>query len=123
MCYINTCNTCEEDKEGLFDKRKDRGSKQEESWSPAPGSQTREMKYTEDRTLLKETELPVRVKPTVRNNIKPDTQTVLLHGVRSPGKEFVYQVFLYVPQNKPQAILCRLFLASSSMHVNFCKCF
>lgn len=65
------------------------------------------MKYTQGRAPLKETELPVREKPTVRNNIKPDTQTALFHGVRSPGKEFVYQVFLYVHQNKPQAILYR----------------
>lgn len=65
------------------------------------------MKYTQGRTLLKETELPVREKPTVRNNIKPDTQTLLLHEVRSTGKEFVYQVFLYAHQNKPKVILCR----------------
>lgn len=88
-------------------RKRDSGSKQGKNWSQSAGSQTGDMKYTQDRILLEETELSVREKPTIRNNIKPDTQTVLLHGVRSPGKEFVYQVFLYVHQNKPQAILCR----------------
>lgn len=65
------------------------------------------MKYTQGRALLEEMGLPVREKPTVRSDIKPDTRTVLLHGVRSPGKEFVYQVSFYVHQNKAQAILYR----------------
>lgn len=87
--------------------KKGRGSKQEENCSQTAGTQSGNIKYTQGRTLLEETELPAREKSTVRNNIKPDTQTVLLHGVRILGKEFVYQLFLNVHQNKPQAILCR----------------
>lgn len=87
-------------KTGSFLK-KDRGSKQEENMVTNCWVTNRRDEVHTRQNSAEKTEMPVREKPTAGNNLKSGTQTVLVCGVKSPGKESVYQVSLYVHENKP----------------------